>query len=118
MKRKYYSFLLDGEYTLDYLMKYYEQRGVTDSLIKIKHTCIYEDDIKRAFSVWFNLTPMEQSIYEYLGLYKLRNKISSHQIAHFNGYHAQYGTKAKQIVGMAIGRMKKKGIQMHYECLK
>ena len=63
------------------------------------------------------MTDLEQKIYDNLKNREPRS-VTSHKIAHFLKLHLKYGTKAKQIVGMTIGRMVKKGIDVNYKAIK
>lgn len=58
------------------------------------------------------MTELEQKIYDYT---KDRNPLTSHQISHGLKLNRKYGTKGKQIVGMTIGRMLKKGIKVKHK---
>jgi len=63
------------------------------------------------------MTELEQMIVDYLKPKRSRS-VTSHQISHGLNLNNRYGARGKQIVGMTIGRMRKKGIEANYGALK
>lgn len=58
------------------------------------------------------MTDLEQKIFDLVK--KSNGKLSAHQIGHQLKLNREYGSRTKQVVGMAIGRMVKKGIPIQY----
>ena len=63
------------------------------------------------------MTELEEEIVEYLKGRPSRST-TAHQMSHFVGQKRHYGPKGKQIVGMAVGRMRKKGIDFNWGAMK
>ncbi len=63
------------------------------------------------------MTELESEIVEFL-----RNKRSDSITAYHMSFHVgkkkHYGPNGKQIIGMAVGRMRKKGIEANYVAMK
>lgn len=57
------------------------------------------------------MTELEQKIYDCC---QSNSNLTAHQISHRLKLNGIYGTKGKQIVGMTIARMRKKGITVSY----
>ncbi len=63
------------------------------------------------------MTKLEQEIVDFLDGRKSRT-VTAHTMSHHVGRKRHYGPKGKQIVGMAVGRMRKKGIDFNWGAMK
>lgn len=63
------------------------------------------------------MTELEGKIVEYLKN-KSPRSVTSHRMSNSIGDRSKYGPRGKQIIGMAVGRMKKKGIGANYGAMK
>ncbi len=75
--------------------------------------------ISIAHAMPVGLTSLEKAIVEILEKCQRENSLTTHSIKFkLQKYGFSYGPKGKSIVGMAIGRMKKKGIVANYNALQ
>ncbi len=63
------------------------------------------------------MTELEIEIVEFLKGKRPRS-ITAHNMSRHVGKKRHYGPNGKQIVGMAVGRMRKKGIEANYAAMK
>lgn len=63
------------------------------------------------------MTELESEIVEFLRNRRPRST-TSHVVSRNVGKKNRYGPNGKQIIGMTIGRMRKKGIEANYGAMK